>query len=288
MTGTDKMEGAAMPEYTIRDLQNAGYYLLNKLQDICEATGIKAVLGYGTLLGAIRHNGFIPWDDDVDVCMTVKDFKKLEKHFKKTDWWIDDVFLDTVNTDRETRHCLPRLRLDNSFVTEIEVDGINMNKCLWLDIFVFCDAAKNPLLLKTQLYLRNKVFLLHEKYLNRQKRRNGEDIISTQFFYRLAEALPDFWRVKLINLLFKVICALGSKKSCQVINLCMYGIHTVTPNYLSETTKHRFETGSFEIPERYDDYLKLYYGNDYMTPKQGHFHFQMDKVLLPKMDKKLT
>lgn len=83
MTGTDKMEGAAMPEYTIRDLQNAGYYLLNKLQDICEATGIKAVLGYGTLLGAIRHNGFIPWDDDVDICMTVKGFKKLEKHFKK-------------------------------------------------------------------------------------------------------------------------------------------------------------------------------------------------------------
>ena len=238
-------------------------------------------------MGAIRHNGFIPWDDDIDVCMTVKDFKKLEKHFKKTDWWIDDVFLDTVKTDCQTRHCLPRLRLDNSFVTEIEVDGINMNKCLWLDIFVFCDAAKNPLLLKTQLYLRNKVFLLHEKYLNRQKRRNGEDIISTQFFYRLAEALPDFWRVKLINLLFKVICALGSKKSDQIMSLCMYTQPWYSKNFIRCTTKHIFETREFNIPEDYDGALSHSYGNDYMTPRKDNPHFKTHAVSIPDGIEKL-
>lgn len=277
-----------MAEYTLRDVQNAEYYLLCKLQDICEKLNIKAVLGYGTLLGAVRHNGFIPWDDDIDVLMSYKDFKKLEKHFKKTDWWIGNIFLDTVNTDRETKHCLPRLRLDRSFVKEFEVDGINMNNNLWLDIFVFCDAAKNPLLRKVQLYLRNAVFLLHEKYLNRQKRRNGEDIISTQFFYRLAECLPNAMRIKLIDLFLKLTCALGSPKSGEAINLCMYGNHTVTPNFINETEKHIFETRSFEIPKDYDAYLRLYYGNDYMTPKKSHYHMNLNMVTLPEMKKELT
>ena len=59
--------------------------MLIDFDEICRSLNIKYWLSSGTLLGAVRHGGFIPWDDDVDVDMTRDDYKKLVKSFKETD-----------------------------------------------------------------------------------------------------------------------------------------------------------------------------------------------------------
>ena len=69
-------------DFTLEDLQHTQYCMLCRLNDICEKIGASLILGCGTLLGAIRHNGFIPWYDDIDVLMSNRDFKKLKKYFK--------------------------------------------------------------------------------------------------------------------------------------------------------------------------------------------------------------
>ena len=63
-----------MKELTLREIQLGELGVLKKLKEICEEQGLRYFLFFGTLLGAIRHKGFIPWDDDVDVGMPREDY----------------------------------------------------------------------------------------------------------------------------------------------------------------------------------------------------------------------
>lgn len=268
-------------DFDLKDLQHTQYYMLCKLSEICEKIGADLILGCGTLLGAIRHNGFIPWDDDIDVLMSNRDFKKLKRYFKKHDNHIDGLFFADYSTDHETIHFLPRIRLDGTYVDEYATDELNINKGLWLDIFVFCDCASNDKILEIQKKLLGCIFMIMEKYLNRYKRRHNIYFQNLKI-YDISEHLPEFLRIKLISLLRFVICLLG-RKNDKLFNICMHTDHRVIPrNFIEELDEHIFETRNFKIPKDYDSYLKLYYGNNYMTPMVIHSHFPLDTVVFPE------
>ena len=67
----------------LADVQTCNLLLMKELMNICKQLNIKFWLHAGTLIGAIRHSGFIPWDDDVDVGMTITDFEKLKMYLEK-------------------------------------------------------------------------------------------------------------------------------------------------------------------------------------------------------------
>ncbi|MEL7222867.1 MAG: LicD family protein [Bacteroidota bacterium] len=67
----------------IQAIRHIGVRILHCLAHICEEHGLHYFLAYGTLLGAIRHQGFIPWDDDVDIMMTESDFRAFKRHCHK-------------------------------------------------------------------------------------------------------------------------------------------------------------------------------------------------------------
>ena len=67
----------------LRDIQLANLALLKELDYVCKQSGLKYWLDSGTLIGALRHKGFIPWDDDIDVGMMREDYKKVEEAFLK-------------------------------------------------------------------------------------------------------------------------------------------------------------------------------------------------------------
>lgn len=85
----------------IREIQLVNFKSLKKLDYICRKYNIKYWVAYGTLIGAIRHEGFIPWDDDLDVGMLREDFDKLCKIPEKE--WGSDTLLRIGQSDDE-RH----------------------------------------------------------------------------------------------------------------------------------------------------------------------------------------
>ncbi|MBQ7239602.1 MAG: LicD family protein, partial [Bacteroidales bacterium] len=71
-----------MQELTLKELQGVSLDLLVSLHDFCVKNKVNYSIAYGTLIGALRHKGFIPWDDDIDVMMPRPDYERFCKSYK--------------------------------------------------------------------------------------------------------------------------------------------------------------------------------------------------------------
>ena len=113
-----------------REIQERELKILLHVQKICEAHGLKFYLCGGTLLGAIRHKGFIPWDDDIDIFMPRSDYEKFltifEKENENKNFAAKSLFLGNSP--------MPYGRIWD-LSTEVEAQYDENKKCLWIDIF---------------------------------------------------------------------------------------------------------------------------------------------------------
>ena len=66
---------------SMREIQNVSLEILKIVADVCDSQGLKYSLAWGTLIGAVRHHDYIPWDDDVDILMSRPDYCKLKEYF---------------------------------------------------------------------------------------------------------------------------------------------------------------------------------------------------------------
>ena len=80
--------------YSIEQAKSVLYNILKEFADFCDAHHLCYYLAYGTMLGAVRHQGFIPWDDDVDVMMPEKDFLKMQKLYRSSRYSLDICYND--------------------------------------------------------------------------------------------------------------------------------------------------------------------------------------------------
>ncbi|WP_038174358.1 LicD family protein, partial [Treponema pedis] len=70
-----------MQELSLKEIQEESLKILKLVDNICREQGFTYCLFYGTLIGAVRHNGFIPWDDDIDIAMPRNDYERLKQYF---------------------------------------------------------------------------------------------------------------------------------------------------------------------------------------------------------------
>ena len=96
-----------MEELTLRQMQEGALNILKKLDGICREQGLRYFLFYGTLIGAIRHKGFIPWDDDLDVAMPRPDFDKLVAYCRRHREELQPMQLMTVDDNPQYVYPIP-------------------------------------------------------------------------------------------------------------------------------------------------------------------------------------
>lgn len=127
------------------------FKLLCEFDRICQKHEIKYFLGGGTLLGAVRHKGFIPWDDDVDVMMLRPDYEKFLSVVE--DELDESMFFQSNQTDPQYHSVFTKIRLNGtSFVTSFSYQFHEMHQGIFIDIFVHDKTANNPKLQKLHIF----------------------------------------------------------------------------------------------------------------------------------------
>lgn len=118
---------------TRRSLQLIELEILEDFQKLCQAHDLTFFITAGTLLGAVRHGGFIPWDDDIDVVMPRSDFDRLSEICRTR--MPNGYFFQNCKTDPNYPFFFAKLRKNGTHVEEVSLSKVEMNKGIYLDIF---------------------------------------------------------------------------------------------------------------------------------------------------------
>lgn len=113
------MDKIVLSEKMIADLRNCELDLLSEFIRVCNNNHLNYYLMYGSLLGAIRHSGFIPWDDDIDVVMPRWDYERLRA--VGSDCFKKGYFFQIYETDKHYLNCYAKLRNVNTTFVETSI-----------------------------------------------------------------------------------------------------------------------------------------------------------------------
>lgn len=129
-------------QLTSNDIKKVATSMLYAFDEICRNNDIFYSICYGTLLGAVRHRGFIPWDDDIDIVMTRDNYVKLIKLITKRDPFEGRYRLLDVNLERRYTAPLTKMVDLSTELTQYE-HAEKMKLGVYIDIFVFDKVPKD-------------------------------------------------------------------------------------------------------------------------------------------------
>lgn len=242
----------------MREIEIEGYKsipldILKHFADFCDSHEISYYLAYGTLLGAIRHKGYIPWDDDIDVFMMRKDYELFRKLYQSERYPFVDLLLDK-------HHPVGMGKLYDSHTIIRTYDKIYRKYGLFVDIFpldtVPCDDRERKRWIdNVRKYLRLNS-ILNSSYGNDGK---------TGFFKRVASRI--LTRLPLSSLLHSHIEKLYTKynnNDTGYVGVPIFKNNLKFPIQLFDSFQIvEFENYSFKVMSGFDEVLQLCYG-DYM------------------------
>lgn len=130
----------AKTEYTMREIQMTTLECLKEVKRICEKNDIPYFLSWGSALGAVRHEGFIPWDDDIDISMLYPDYLRFLEICQK-DLDTKRFFLQTPDTDYNTFSGFAKIRMNHTTSMIEEYSHIKMHWGICMDIFSNSECA---------------------------------------------------------------------------------------------------------------------------------------------------
>lgn len=263
---------------TLKKLQAVLLEMLIEVDRICRKNNIEYSLSGGTLLGAVRHGGFIPWDDDVDVSMRRVDYEKFKRACKR-DLDKSRFFFQDHTTDPNYRWGYARLRRKDSVFIRTGQEHMKQKTGIFLDIF---PNDYVPDFLPFKLLHTAACFGIR-KVLYSESGKVSEDSAVKRAVYSLLNLIPKETAFAVYNQLTK----LPKSGYCRALtfptpkNNYNYG----NPSHFYDSyTDIKFEGYTFRAMKFYHAYLEYKYG-DYMQlpPKEQQVnHHEVLKLKFPK------
>ena len=256
----------------LRKLQLVELEILKKVINICDDNNITYYISGGTYLGAVRHKGFIPWDDDIDIAMPRKDYEKFLKIMRLKER--KDLVLSTYEDTTEGVYYPAKIK--NPDLKVVSSSGKNNQIwSAWIDVFPLDGMPNNKIISKIHqfhlLYLRARLkFTCFDNQVNLKDKHRplieriliwiglhtnfGKNSSSLKYLEKIDKALKKYPEDK-----SKVyVNFMGSYKFKSIISKEIY----------AEGAKYDFEGLKLNGPKYYDKYLTIIYG-DYMTPPKN-------------------
>lgn len=252
-----------------KKVQKINLEILKVIMEICDKHNLTCYLAYGTLLGAVRHKGFIPWDDDVDLMIHQDEYVLLEKYLQSE--LPDGYFLQTYKTDRYYGLNWMKVRKNGTTCVDERWNGIQCHGGISVDIFQISRVPDNAMIYKIWRLLYRiqhailETFIIDGKHTEIDKK-------NKKILYMIALNLPYRVRFTLVELLNNLIFGIGRAKTKKSIAGAMKEMYPT--NIFNGVKKVQFEDGVYNAPYGYDEFLKLRYGNYMDFPdvenRKGH------------------
>lgn len=241
-----------MQEISLDEQKKSLVKLLECFDDFCKKYNIVYSLGGGTLIGAARHKGFIPWDDDIDIYMYYDEYEKFVRYWKNT----ENIYLENLYD----KNCKYFYFLAKIYNKDYLIEDRDYKRCpLFLDIFIY-DFVPNDidLIRKTA----KKIKFLRKLTRSFIKRSEEFAFMKKICLYcsdcldRQIDKILKNWRLKYTS------------KNCENIALFIsecsgWDNSIMHKKYFSDVVELYFENKKYSCMNGYDEHLKKYYG-DYM------------------------
>lgn len=251
----------------IQVIQKKELAIFKEFIRVCEKHQLTYFALGGTLLGAVRHQGFIPWDDDIDIGMPREDYNKL-MNLAPDEFNFPYKLVNEKNTPSFTKAFM---NLQDS-TTKILMTYSNVahEESLWIDIFPIDGLPSNPI----KKYLHEKRYLFSrmmvqlsqfDKIVNQKK--EGRPLLEN-LIIKLAKVVNfekllsyKFWQNNYVSTISKY----GMQEGYAGNYTGAYKLRELVPSdYFGDGTQLLFEDIMIKVPLKYKEYLVAIYGNDYM------------------------
>lgn len=248
-----------------KQLQKKQLEILDEIDRICKKHKIKYYLDAGSLLGAIRHNGFIPWDDDMDIGMTRENYNKFMKIAPKE--IRKDLFIQTLDSEENYPHAFSKIRMNHTLLLEKINVGKDIHQGIFVDIFPIDYAGNSLAMAKLKMIhcVSLRTMLLHRLGYPVKGRSTIQNIMIS-----IMCTFSKFLTIKFLKKrIQKSLCSIKHKTKYMASfagNSLFDAIYDT--KVLEKYTTHKFEDRKYSILVEYDQYLKYLYHNYMELPPE--------------------
>lgn len=254
----------------LKELQEVELNILKYFDKVCKQNNLRYFLGSGTLLGAVRHQGFIPWDDDIDLFMPGEDYLKLYDIMKKEK--NSDYFFQSLDTEKNYFLLWNKIRLNNTIFVEKGWEENEINQGIFIDIFPLLEVPLEKNGIK-KLGIKLKILSLFIEANLKNDGRYKHYGKMGKIIHKMIKLIPQKIRNDIVIKNIKKLCLYKSEG--QYYFTTDTGIEKkISKSSFDKVIDLNFEDGMFPSPKGYDKYLTEMYG-DYMklpdeSERNGH------------------